>query len=396
MWKKILPVLIIGVMALAAWQILQNPPGRPDRKPVEPQGIQVESLFLQPENFSVRFKRLARVQAQTSTQLVARVSGEVLSINPAFRVGGRISKGTQLLSLDQTDLKHDLLIARAGLTEAIQALDEEKARGEDAAQSWRLSGRTGEPSDRVLRKPQLIAARARVDSAKVSVRKAEDNLKRAVIRAPFDGVVISQDVNLGQSVSQGSVLGQLRAESGYELRIALNQRELPFIQLPDQGREGAGFRIIHHHYSDLNLSGRLVRSEEALDSDTLQLITLGRVDALFTPGESVSQDARTLLSAMRPGHYVEVELQGHTLNNVLVIPNTSLYQGSYVYLVRDESLHRQEVDLLWQDDDFSVIAQGLKAGDQLITTSLGQVVSGTRVSVSQQSTLANQSAESQP
>jgi multidrug efflux pump subunit AcrA (membrane-fusion protein) len=66
---------------------------------------------------------------------------------------------------------------------------------------------------------------------------------------------------------------------------------------------------------------------------------------------------------------------------VLVIPNSTLYQGSYVYLVDDGLLRRQDVEVLWQNDTQALIGSGLKAGEQLVMTVLGQVSSVTHVQV---------------
>ncbi|MBB1486776.1 efflux RND transporter periplasmic adaptor subunit [Oceanospirillum sediminis] len=374
MFKKIQPVIVLASMVALAWYIMQNPPEKGQFRPPEPVGIKVQSLTLHRQNYQVTFDRLARVQAQTSTQLIARVSGEVLYINPLFRSGGRVKKDDLLLRLDQTDLKNDLLIARAALTEAVQALDEEKARVEDAAQAWRLSGRKDSPSDRVLRKPQLIAAKARVKSEQVKVQKVENDLERTYIRAPFDAIVLNQAINIGQPVSQGNVLGELRAELGYELRIALNERELPFVDLPVNGDKGAEFTLAYEQggmeMTDQKNTGYLTRTEDALDTETLQLITIGHVE--FDEDDNLKYQ-------MRPGRYIRVRIKGRVLDQVLVVPNTSIYQGSYVYLAENQKLKRQKISVLWRDDDVSIIQQGLQEGDELITTPLGQVVSGTRV-----------------
>ncbi|HXK57018.1 MAG TPA: hypothetical protein PLZ16_10265 [Gammaproteobacteria bacterium] len=62
-----------------------------------------------------------------------------------------------------------------------------------------------------------------------------------------------------------------------------------------------------------------------------------------------------------------------------MIPNSSVYQGSYVYLFRDGLLQRREIEIAWQNGDEALIGKGLAAGDQLVLTPLGQVSSGTRV-----------------
>jgi hypothetical protein len=52
-----------------------------------------------------------------------------------------------------------------------------------------------------------------------------------------------------------------------------------------------------------------------------------------------------------------------------------------VYVVEDGLLQRRDIDIAWQNDDEAIIAGGLDHGDALVTTPLGQVTSGIRVSV---------------
>jgi hypothetical protein len=73
-------------------------------------------------------------------------------------------------------------------------------------------------------------------------------------------------------------------------------------------------------------------------------------------------------------------MAGHTLQDVLVIPNSAIYQGSYVYVVENDVLQRRNIEITWQNDQDAIIKTGLGDGDILVTTALGQVTSGVRVS----------------
>lgn len=83
-------------------------------------------------------------------------------------------------------------------------------------------------------------------------------------------------------------------------------------------------------------------------------------------------------------------MPGRTVSEAVVIPNNTIYQGSYVYVVEHEILRRKDVDVAWQDDAEAIIAGGLQVGDELVLTPLGQVTSGIRVT-----TEASQSARSE-
>jgi len=67
------------------------------------------------------------------------------------------------------------------------------------------------------------------------------------------------------------------------------------------------------------------------------------------------------------------------MDNVYIIPSATIYQGSFVYLVEDGLLRRQEVTIQWQNSEDALVSAGLEPGNQLVVTTLGQVTSGTRV-----------------
>ena len=64
-----------------------------------------------------------------------------------------------------------------------------------------------------------------------------------------------------------------------------------------------------------------------------------------------------------------------------MIPNSAIYQGSYVYTVEDDILRRRDIEIAWQNDIDAVVDNGLELGMDLVMTPLGQVTSGIRVSV---------------
>ena len=85
---------------------------------------------------------------------------------------------------------------------------------------------------------------------------------------------------------------------------------------------------------------------------------------------------------LKIGEYVTAKLTGKTLSSVLVIPNNTIYQGSYVYVIEGDVLQRRDIEIAWQNERDAIIEAGLADGESLVTTPLGQVTSGVRVRVS--------------
>jgi hypothetical protein len=81
-------------------------------------------------------------------------------------------------------------------------------------------------------------------------------------------------------------------------------------------------------------------------------------------------------TALKIGQFVSARIQGRTIENVFVIPNKSIREGSYVYAVRDGKLAKQSINILWQDDQNALIDGGINDGELVVTTSLNSTLAG--------------------
>lgn len=380
MIKRILPVIVIAVLGAVSWVILQNPPEVQRGAPPQASKISVNTQLIERAPFQVQVKSYGRVQPRTQSTLLPQVSGQIVWLNPDFRAGGFFEQGEELIRIDSRDYEAEVAQAEATLMSARQALAEEEARSAQAAADWQRLGNAGEAPPLVLRKPQLNAARASVASAQASLATAKLNLERTRIRAPYAGRVLDTAVDLGQVISSGTTLGQIYAVDVLEVRLPLQNRDLAYLRLPEEYRvEGQEvFQPRVEIRSDLirpeQWPGRIVQTEGAIDEISRQLHVLAQVDDPY--GEKAVDRV-----PLKVGQYVTALIDGIEIEDALLIPNRAIYQGSYVYVVEAGLLQRRDIEIAWQDENRALIASGLEAGDQLVLTALGQVISGTPVRV---------------
>lgn len=378
--KKLAPLAIISGLVLIAVLIRMNPPEAPQRPAFSGPMMSVETTPVISRDYPIMLQSYGTVQPRTSSVLVAQVSGQIVSVNANVRDGGFFEEGDILGQIDPRDYEADVQISRASLADAHQSLAEAVARTEQAREDWERLGNEGEPSDLVLRIPQLEAARARVQSAESALTKAELDLERTGIIAPFAGRVLRKLVDVGQVVSPNTQMAEIYATDVVEIRLPLRNRDLGFIDLPESYRysDEEATRIDIVIKSDLirneEWPAKLVRTEGAIDESARQLHVIAQIDDPF----GRENEGR---SPLKIGEYVTAEIAGKTLPQVVVIPNTTIYQGTYVYTVEDGILRRKDVVIAWQNDDEAIIEEGLKPGDELVITPLGQVTSGIRVTV---------------
>lgn len=379
--KKLIPVAIFGGLVLIAIIIRMNPPEAPQRPAFSGPMMTVETRVIAETDYPIMLESYGTVQPRTRSILVAQVSGQIISVNENVRNGGFFEEGDVLAKIDPRDYEANVRISEASLMDARQALAEAAARTNQAKEDWARLGNTGDAPDLVLRIPQLEAAKAKVISAESALQKSNLDLERSNIVAPFAGRILRKLVDVGQVVSQNTQLAEIYATDYVEIRLPLRNRDLPFIDLPESNRFNEVSRVAEARVeirSDLggedSWEARLVRTEGAIDETARQLHVIAQIDDPF----GSDRQAQT---PIKIGQYVTAKLQGKTMRRALVIPNNTIYQGSYVYIVEDEILRRRNIEIDWQNDSDALIGAGLAPGDILVTTPLGQVSSGIRVSV---------------
>lgn len=381
MKRKFLPVIILAALGGIAFLIISNPPEvNRQAVPTGPQ-MSVDVMELHKRNYQVSLQSYGTVQPRTQSMLVAQVSGEIMGINDSLRGGGFFEEGETLLEIDPRDYLADVKIAEASLMDARQSLAEEQARSTQALQDWNRLGNKGQAPDLVLRKPQLLASEARVISAQSALDKAKLALERTTISAPYDGRVMDKMVDVGQVVNGNSQLARVYAVDLVEIRLPLRNRDLAFVELPEDYRfdaeittPGPEVTIFSELAGGSEWQARVVRTESAIDDNARQLHVVAQVEDPF------GAHARGK-TPLKIGQYVTAELSGREVENALVIPVKAIYQGSYVYIVVDGALQRRDINIAWQNENEAIITAGLHEGELLVLTSLGQVSSGVPVAI---------------
>ena len=311
--------------------------------------------------------------------MVSQVNGQITYISDQLREGSFFAKDDLLLKIDDRDYLADIKISEANLADAKQALAEEMALSSQAALDWKNLGNNNPPNDLVLRKPQQQAAQARLASAEAALSKTKLSLERTHIVAPYDGRVLQKEVGIGQVTNVNTQIAQIYATDYFEVRLPLRSTDLKFINLPETFRNKKATSPITsvNVYSTLSespiaWSGRLVRTESAIDNNARQLHVVAQIDDPFN-ADNIDR------SPLKIGEYVTAKISGKNIDDAIVIPAGAIYQNTYVYVVTGDVIKRRNVQIDWQDQAQALISSGLSSGDQLVITTLGQVASGTRV-----------------
>lgn len=135
--------------------------------------------------------------AVTTVQVGSQVSGTIAALYADFN--DRVTKGKVLAQLDPTFLKAQVAQSEADLQKA-QVQLQQAQRDYDRQKPLRDQGLASQ-AEIDATETALEAARATVKSSQASLDRARTNLLYATIASPIDGVVVSRNVDVGQTVA---------------------------------------------------------------------------------------------------------------------------------------------------------------------------------------------------
>ncbi|MDJ0868925.1 MAG: efflux RND transporter periplasmic adaptor subunit [Myxococcota bacterium] len=347
-------VLLVGI-AISVFLLRGQPAAQLLRPEAEPPLVPV--LFARAETVQLRVRSQGTVEPRTESALVAEVPGQLIEIAPGFEPGAFFRAGDVLARLDPGDLELAVESARAALLQA--RAEEEYARARDARQRTLLANGIASPAivDETRRAARIAEAQRR--AAEVALARAERDLTRTRIVAPFDGRTRARSVDVGGSVSVGSRLGTVYAVDYAEVRLPVPDAELAYLDLP-LGAEAdpeaapgvllaARFAGREHHWS-----GHVVRTDAEIDPRTRMVQVIVRVPRPYETGGR---------PPLAPGLFVEAEILGRSVDGVVRLPRSALDGESHVWAVDDDGrLRRRGVEVLRLERDSALVVGGLVPG----------------------------------
>lgn len=349
--------------------------------------ISIDAKKLALADVDINIQSYGLIEARVNSKVVAQVNGRVVYVSEQFRDGAFFKEGDLFLRIEQADYEIEVEIASANMTEATRVLEEELAASDQAKQDWEQLGRGGKPAALVLREPQLKSARAMLRSANARLRQAELNLERCEIRAPFDGRVRSSSADLGQVVGSNTTLAEIFATDAVEVRLPIKNRELGLLDLPEETLSSQSLFTTESSKPTINIDiistlggqeevwhGKMVRAAGSIDSSSRQLYIVARID---NPFGSIAEGRFPL----KIGQYVTAKIKGRAIAQAISIPNSTIYQGTYVYVLKEGAVYRQDITVYWQNEHIAIIEKGLTEGELLVLTPLGKIHSGTKVNI---------------
>ena len=367
----ILPfAVLIGGIALAfAFSTMKTPPEEKPEQDTRPliatQHVHLDAITLDVKSYGI-------VKPKDKTELIAQVGGQVISVAGQFVEGAFVKQGDILARIDPNDYEADLIEAQAGLAQASSALEIERAQAHVAKAEWeRIKADASDAiaSQLYLRNPQLAEKRARYRSAQASVKRANRNLERTYIKAPYNAIINERSISLGSVVNQGSRLGALSAIAVAEVRLPVADNELQF--LSNGGINANVTFSAQYAGKQTTWQAKIIRSEGVVDQKSRMSYLVAQ---LATPYANNSQP-------LRFGSYINATIEGRALDNAIIVPHHLVKNNKIAILNNNLTLSFKTLNIIREQNGMIIANQGLNEGDQLITSALEYPTEGMAVKI---------------
>ena len=383
-------VIIAGSIGVVVALVAVNKGKRPEQRDEISPALLVDVIRAEPASLNLTVRSQGSVQPRTETTVMAEVSGKIVDVSRNFIPGGFLRKGEVLLRIDASDYEAALKRAEANLASRRAQLADQQARSDQALRDWANLGRSGEPSELTLRKPQLAEAMAAVQAAEADLEKAQRDLDRTRIRSPYDGLVRSKLADVGQYVSPGTPLGMTFAIETAEVRLPITIRDLAYLQLPvATGAAPPPERVTALPEVKLTATGsgidgawraQIVRTEGIIDEASRVIYAVAEI---IDPYGVLGQSRQ---APLRVGTFVSAEIEGIRANSVVVLPRSVLRPDNTLLIADDSNrLEIRPVQVLRSEPNLVYLTGGVGRGDRVISTSLDAPIAGTLVSIGHES-----------
>ncbi|WP_278380245.1 efflux RND transporter periplasmic adaptor subunit [Pseudoalteromonas distincta] len=352
-WVFPFVALIVGVVGFMGINAIAQEPEKKEVIDTRPT-VQVEPVAA--NDHQVIINSYGEVRPLENTQLSAQVSGEVLSWHPNFVAGGIVARGEILFTIEKDNYEAAVLVAEAELARAQAGLIEEQAQAqvaEDEAKRFPSKART----DLFLRKPQVLSAQASVKSAQAALKRAQRDLDNCDVTAPYDALVISRNIGVGQFVTMGSQVAELNNIETAEVIIPIAGFDSVF--LPERIK-GITATIIQKGLNSFTREGVIDRDLGIVDNATRMSSLVVRIEDPY--------GLKNIQPAIKFGSYVQVNFAGAMLNNIYRLPQ-ALVNNQTVWVVNEnQELEPRKVTVIREEGEYFYISSGLNADDKLVIT----------------------------
>ena len=327
------------------------------------------------------------VTARRRATVSSKVTGKVTEV--LIEEGMQVREGQVLARLDAVQASRGEALARAQANAAASALEETRVRIREAELDYQRAARLA--NSEIASRADLDRARAQLDAVRARLAAQEDQLiaarrqvdvqsqgvEDAVIRAPFDGIVVSKDAQPGEMISPVSAGGGFTRTgictivdmTSLEIEVDVNEAYI------NRVHPGQRVEAVLDAYPDWKIPAHVITPVPTADRQKATV----RVRIAFD-----EKDARVLPDMGVKVTFITDAPSTATASPSVEVPKSALRRDGetdVIYVVTDGKAERRAVKVLAAEGDTARIASGISSGESVIVEAPPDLVDGAAVQI---------------
>ena len=347
-----LTVLLLGTLGFVKFRQVKSAIAHAS---FQPPPDAVTSVVVHQEQWPSTLGVIGTMEAVQGVMVSADLPGTVDKIN--FDSGKAVRQGEILVELDTQQERAQLAALEAQRDLAKLNYDRMKQLVNEG----------------VISRVEYDQATAQQRSTEANVNEIRATIARKTIRAPFSGVLGIRKVNLGQYLAGGNPIVQLQALNPIYVNVGIPQQSVSQVKI------GRTLQITSEEMSGKVFTGRVTAIDSVVDEATRNI----QVQAtLANPG-----------GVLRPGMFVQVQLGLGQSASVIALPASAVNYAPYgnsVFVIEDmkdpkgesyRGVRQQFVKVQGSRGDQVAVIEGLKPGQEVVTSGVFKLRNGAKVQV---------------
>ena len=335
--------------------------------------VETEKIIL--KDNSPEYLFYGNIVAQNQVDVISQLTGKIINISPKVLSNHYFEKGEKIFELDPFNYKQELIKKKSELEELRNELKSKnlilgevekqkilskknydrktqlvgdivtKKNLEDAATE--LSINNAKVLD-IKSNIQTIISNIKVAESQVSLAKR--NLKNTIYKAPFSGKLDNSLIEVGAEVAAGLILGKLLNTSDLNVKFFVGENVYPNLN----NTLGKDAQVIWQKSNfKKNYLAKIFYIDSAINKDRAGLNIKAKL-------EEISEN-----DPIKPGVFVEVIIQGLTIQNSFLVDENSIYEDTFIYVLEGNKAVRNKINIEGFAKD-KVIITGKKLNNKKI------------------------------
>lgn len=332
----------------------------------------VTVLVAAAQDYPLTARLPGRIKASTVAEVRPQVSGIIRE--RLFEEGAAVTAGQALYKIEDDTYIAALAAAKASVAQAKANFDLAVIEEKRAVELFGSNAGSAQKRDTAIAAREAAAAAMQV--AEAQRMSAEIDLDRTTIRSPIDGVIGLSQTTTGALVAaqQTTALATIRDLDPVYVDVTQSATDILRLTTTPEGREmratgEAALRLADN--STYPQKGRLEAAEPQVEPTT----------GMVTLRMTYANPDHTLL----PGMYVEVDMPQAIARGAIALPQNAVMRdrggNAYVWIVEDGKVAQRPVHLATSSGNTWIVTDGVRAGDQVITSGFQKTAVGAPVTI---------------